>query len=259
MQSTKPLATLAAIAGLSFSTPALADNWTINWKASVAGITIGTMQSNLALKDKSYSINGSVRTAGLAAAFAKFRGTVAVEGGRGRDGRIVPTSYFADQTRKKEREKISMRYKGGNVVGVSYEPEKVRSPVRLPITPESLKGARDPASGLFLTMPMNMKDDLAGVCGRTVRLFDGNEVYDLKLSLLELGGPAPSGVSGPTVTCSVRYVPVAGHDPNDRSIQRLKDNKSMRITFARLDDSNAFVASRLSFKTRFGSLVVAAQ
>lgn len=259
MRKIWPGAVILAGLAISISSPALAEAWTINWKASVAGITIGTMQSNLTLNEKSYSINGSVRTAGLAAAFAKFKGTVAVKGGRRSDGRIVPTSYFADQTRKSEREQISMRYKSGNVVGVSYEPEKVRSPSRLPITPKSLEGARDPASGLFLTMPMNMKNDLAEVCGRDVRLFDGNEVYDLRLSLVEIGGPAPSGITGPTVTCSARYVPVAGHNPDDRSIKRLQNNKSMRITFARLGDTNAFVASRLSFRTGFGNLVVAAQ
>ncbi|MEM1366152.1 MAG: DUF3108 domain-containing protein [Pseudomonadota bacterium] len=244
---------------MASTTAVKAADYTINWKATAAGITIGTMQSNLSLNDKSYSINGSVRTAGLAAAFAKFKGTVSVKGGRRSDGRIVPTSYFADQTRKDEREKISMTYKGGNVVGFSFEPEKTRSPVRLPITPASLEGARDPASGLFLTMPMNMKNDLSGVCGRTVRLFDGNEVYDVRLSLAELGGPGVPGIDGPTVTCAARYVPVAGHIPDDKSIKRLQNNKTMRITFARLGDSNAFVASRLSFSMRFGKLVVAAQ
>ncbi|MEO0636607.1 MAG: DUF3108 domain-containing protein, partial [Pseudomonadota bacterium] len=238
----------ALAAFVLFTSGAHAQSWTVNWKASVAGITIGTMQSNLSLKDESYAIDGSVRTAGLAAAFAKFRGTVAVKGSRRKDGRIVPSSYFADQTRKNEREQISMRYKGGDIVGVSHEPEKVRSPVRLPITSQSLEGARDPASGLFVTMPRNMKDDLPGVCGRTIRLFDGNEVYDLRLSLEAAGGPGVSGVSGPTVTCKVRYLPIAGHDPNDRSIERLKNNDTLRITFARLDDSNAYVASRLSFR-----------
>jgi hypothetical protein len=250
-----PLLVFTLLSGASGT--ARAESWTINWTATMAGIPLGKMQSKLSLSGDTYSINGSIRTSGLAALIASFRGTVVVKGRRADDGTIIPTSYFADQVRKKISQKIMMAYKGGDIVGTTYVPDKVPNPAEVPITAADLRGARDPGSAFFLTLPKG-ETDVSKVCARTIRVFDGNEVYNIKMSFDKAEGRRPSGLTGPVVTCRARYQPIAGHNKGRKSVQRLAANDTMRVSFAQLDGTNAFVASEITLKAGIGRLVVSA-
>ena len=100
---------------------------------------------------------------------------------------------------------------------------------------------------------------MRAVCNQTLRIFDANDLYDLKLRYRSSKGHLPAGFSGPVATCSARYVPISGHAKGSSSVRKLADNKSMTISFARLGETNAFLTSELSLKIGFGRLIVKAR
>ena len=238
---------------------AQADTFRIVYDARALGIGIGSIESKITIDETSYSIFGQVRTVGLAAVFAKFRGDVLAEGVVTRKGNLVPIRNRSDQTRRDERQKVNFTYKRGNIVSAKLDPPRETNSERVPITDAHLKQARDPAVALIVTVPKGQQDDMKAVCNQTLRIFDANERYDLKLSYKLAGGHRPSGFRGPVATCRVRYIPVSGHGRNSKDTARYANNRTMEVSLARIGDTNAFITSELALKTRFGRVSVKAR
>jgi hypothetical protein len=95
-------------------------------------------------------------------------------------------------------------------------------------------------------------------CDRTVRIFDGWQRFDVRLSFKrqrEVKGPDGS-YSGPVYVCGARFIPVAGHVP--KRVKSLANNKSIEIWLAPISDMSLLVPYSIQLNIPLGTLVVRA-
>jgi len=229
------------------------------YDATIAGIEIGWMISEMSLTEKNYQIKGTVSTSGLAAAFAKFKGEIDAGGVVTQKGHFIPVHYKANQTRRGEKQSITMGYKKGDVVALDINPPRPPSDKRVPITQAHMKQARDPAAALIVTLAKGKTHEASAVCNRTLEIFDANERYQVKLSYVDSKGHKPSGWTGASITCAGRYIPISGHSKGSRDVAKLAKNNSLRISFAQISNTNVFLASELSLKMGLGTLRIKAR
>ena len=99
-------------------------------------------------------------------------------------------------------------------------------------------------------------------CNRTVRVFDGWQRYDVKLSFKEskhVQG-ATAAYSGEVFVCAARYVPVAGHRPESRvGASTWPTTSAWRSGSLRSANTTVFVPYRIIIGTQVGDLVSSAR
>jgi hypothetical protein len=98
-------------------------------------------------------------------------------------------------------------------------------------------------------------------CGRKVSIFDGKQRFDLLLSYrrqLKVAEAVPSGQPEVAVVCAVRYVPIAGHKPHEKSSISPGDS-GIEVAFRPIPSANLVVPYQITIPTLFGSAVLTAQ
>jgi hypothetical protein len=206
------------------------------------------------LDGKSYSIEGSVATAGLGKIFDDTRATLLVTG-RLSGERAVPTRAHTDYRHNKKKKKLTIKFAEGDVVGTEeVPPPKPRAEDWIPVTPAQLRSVVDPLSAFLVRA-----DSPADVCARPLRLFDGEMRVDLQLRHEETGSIRLSGYEGPAVTCSARFEPVAGYRAGKKSIKFMRDKSRISITFAPLGATGVYAPVRARVGTEIGTLALEAR
>ena len=85
------------------------------------------------------------------------------------------------------------------------------------------------------------------------------QVIDLTLTHESTGSMAIDGWEGETVTCSVRFKPVAGYRKGRKALDYLKNRSRMTITFAPLGTTGVYGPVRATVGTQIGTITVQAQ
>jgi hypothetical protein len=130
-----------------------------------------------------------------------------------------------------------------------------RHPERyLPVTPEQTANALDPLSALIQT---NAPTDADG-CNRTLPIFDGRERFDLALRFSRSEAFDVNGLPrGSAVVCAIRYTPISGHRPGNKSVLFMQSNEEIEIWLARMGET-LLIPVQLRLRTEYGMLVIAA-
>jgi hypothetical protein len=245
---------LAAVLSFPLAGHALAASSTFATEYSIAfaGVPVAKSSFRTEVSDGALTLKGDLSSAGLASVFASTSATSTVRG-RVTDKGIVTTSYSMRFTSGKRSRQTEMTFKGGNVVDVAITPPRGPRPGLVPVEDSHKRNVVDP----FLAA-MIAADDPSKVCARTIRVFDGITRLDLVLRAAGTEQVSTGGYKGEAIKCSVRYVPVAGHRPEAKTVKFMAGGERASISFAAVPGSNIYAPVKALIRTEAGTVSIKA-
>jgi hypothetical protein len=248
-----PAAAIAfAMSTLAAPASAAAERFEANYSVSLFGLPIARATFQSAFEGDNFRIDGSLSSAGIARIFDSTTGTTRVEGSLGREG-VSPTSYRVDYTTGDKQKRTAISFSNGNVTSTENHPKPTRRPSTwVAVSPEHLRSVVDP-----ITSTLVRADAPGEVCNRTIKVFDGEMRADLRLSHVSTG--PVRGFEGEAVTCSARFVPVAGYRAGRSQIEFLRDRSRISISFMPLGTTGVYTPVEASIGTQIGTVQVRAQ
>lgn len=253
------LPALAVCLGFS-ALPAAAEsiNLTVNYSATISGISIGKAKIEARLNGNDYAISGTGKVAGISALFADGKGNVSVSGIL-KDRTFQPARYSQTIVDDK-KETVDMTFADARVVDVTFTPpprkknpkkRKKKRSTAIPVTEEHKTGVIDPLSVFLLPA-----DELTGegICNRTLPLFDGEQRFNVVLTFdrkVERKGQD-------AYVCAAAYRPIAGHKPGKKSVKFMVNNKNMEVWLVPVGSSGYVAPVEAHVKTQYGMLVIKA-
>ncbi|MBA3446994.1 MAG: DUF3108 domain-containing protein [Pseudaminobacter sp.] len=225
-----------------------------DYSVSFLGIPVASSTFNSTFEGDSFSVKGVLSAAGLAQLFDDTQGSMS-SAGRFAGDTTQPTAFRVDYTEGKKSKMTSIRFKGGAVTKAeNVPPLKKRGRDWVPVRKSHLQTVTDPLSATLVRA-----DSLAEVCGRTIRIFDGEFRADLTLSPESSGPMSVQGFEGETVTCRVGFAPVAGYRKGRKALDYLKNHSEIRIAFAPLGTTGVYALIRATVGTQIGTVTIQAQ
>jgi hypothetical protein len=212
-------------------------------------------------RGEDYEMRGEGRFKVLEGLIYEWRGVTASYG-RVTDTGPEPTMYafnYADSAKAGER--LRMTFDGRAVTDVSIIPKNRPLPRTIPVTKEQLEGVLDPMSGAFLSAQSDNPNGDLGVCDKTLPVFDGRQRYDLVVSpkrMVTVKRTTPTGYGGPAVICGVKFIPIAGYQPDNPAIRLMQQSNEIEVWLIPVRASNMYVPYRIVLPTPvgYGSAVV---
>ncbi len=208
---------VAAAAAAAVPAAARAETVKLRYDIAVAGTRAMTMKFSGDVGRTAYRASVSLRPAGFMSFFIKK--SFDLQG----EGRITPQGvrpvFFTMTVKKKKKTKTgTVRWNGATFTWRRVPPP---GPVTRSEVLRALgrTGAPDP---LGLLVGLAGKDPQKG-CRGTRRVFDGHDVYDLRLSLRGRKTFRGAAYRGDAVLCRMVFVPVAGSMSEKKKRQALAD------------------------------------
>jgi hypothetical protein len=233
------------------------DTFSATYSISIAGIPIGKAAAESRFNGSRYTLTINGFTSGVSRLVSDATANLASNGSI-YGSRVLPASYRLDTVDGGHVSSIEIRMNGGTVTNVTAVPEMRESPDRVPLNGKDKQNVVDPLSALILPAPGVGKMTAEEACDRTVRIFDGWQRFDVRLSFKrqrEIKGP-DGAYSGPVYVCGARFIPVAGHVP--KRVKSLANNKSIEIWLAPVSDMSLLVPYSIQLNIPIGTLVVRA-
>lgn len=228
------------------------------YRATLLGLRIGDVSWSVDLGANQFVSAASGSTAGMMRLFADGHGKVRSSGAVSL-GRPVAARYALSIEAGRWSDTLQILFSGGEAREHLDNPPKTANPNRVPLTAADRKGVVDPMTALLIYIPGTGDTSVPAACERTLAVFDGRLRYDLRLSFKRLdkvqGG---KGYRGAVVVCSVRFSPVAGHDPDRFLFKYMAAQRDMEIWLAPLAGSRLLVPYRVSVPTPIGLAILQA-
>lgn len=249
------LAPLAlALALLPSVAPAAQQTFRGDYSLSFLGIPLARANFDSSYDGGTYAISGKVSSAGLGAIFDDTRGTISSRGSIGEAG-IRPTSFRADYVSGKKASLVDIRFSGENVTSTEVVPApKKRGKTWIPLGADDLRGVADPIAATIVRAP-----SLDKVCGRTVKMYDGELRVDLRLTAVSTGEMSTKGFKGQTVTCRMGFQPVSGYRTDKKALAFLRDRSRIMVTFAPVGETGVYAPIYATVGTEIGTITVRAR
>lgn len=219
---------------------------------SLLGLQLGMSRFESAVTGDRFTVEGSVRSAGIGRIFDKTVAHSRVEGlltGAG----VTPVSYAMNYVSGEKKRATALVFREGNVVETRLTPKPRQNERLVPVTAEHLKAVSDP-----MTASIVRAASPEAVCQRTLHVFDGRMRADIALSEPRTGEVAIGGYRGQSVTCKAKFIPLAGYRKGKKSIEFLRTNDDITVTFARRGSTDIYAPVKASVPTYIGRLTIAA-
>ena len=224
------------------------------YTVSYLGLPIVRSRFDTTVEKGTFSTKGSLASAGLAELFDSTRGTIS-SSGRFAGKATQPSAFRVDYTEGKKSQMTSIRFSNGSVTKTeNVPPLKKRGSDWVPVQESHLRSVTDPVAATLVRA-----DSLAEVCGRTIRIYDGEMRADLSLLHETTDALSVPGFEGKTITCSARFVPVSGYRQGRRALEFLKNKSRIRIAFAELGTTGVYAPIHATVGTQIGTLTVSAR
>lgn len=227
------------------------------YRVDIGNFNLGEFKLTTTFRGNDYAMRGEGRFKVLEGLIYEWRGVTASYG-RVTDTGPEPTMYafnYADSAKMGERLRIT--FDGRAVTDVSISPRNRPLPRTIPVTKEQLEGVLDPMSGAFLSAQSeNPNGDLA-VCDKTLPVFDGRQRYDLVVSpkrMVTVKRTTPGGYGGPAVICAVKFIPIAGYQPDNPAIRLMQQSNEIEVWLIPVRASNRYVPYRIVLPTPVSTL-----
>lgn len=226
---------------------------------SLAGLTIGTAETEGSLTDTSYVVSIKGTTSGvsrlLSDASAMLRGS-----GRIAADRLLPETYDLETREGEFETHVRMKMNGGTVGDLLAVPSLHGIRDRVPLEPRHKRNIVDPIAAFFIVAGKSGIGGGQGVCRRTIKVFDGWQRFDVRLSHQDDRNVDGTGEAydGKVIVCAARYLPLAGHRSNLETTRYMAENGRLEAWFAPIDGTPLLVPYRLLIGTKLGDLVVEA-
>ncbi len=223
-------AIIAFLATLALASPAAADRFALQYKASAIGVfDLGSLSVDADLSTDSYQIRLGIQSSGLMNWFERTN----IQGsstGRIQGAGVFWQTYDLDHHYSRKHRVIALRAGPDGAVQSTITPN-FRLWGNPPASEEQRRGARDPLSTV---MAMAVDVNLSHRCSGVYPTFDGRFYYVLELSGGEIGNYDDGGYTGPVLKCRLAYIAVAGFERNDRGRRRVPQGE---VWFALVPDS----------------------
>jgi len=243
----------AAGAAPAASETALAAQYTI----AISGITIGRVDVETRFTDTAYAAAISGSTWGISRFVSDAQAQMA-GAGRISGGRIVPGSYNLDTSESGFDTRVRMALRSSGVANVDAWPALMEAADRVPLTPKHKNGVLDPIGAFMVALDHDGPASGPEVCNRTVKVFDGWQRFDIRLTYT--GTKAMTGgYSGDVFVCAARYVPIAGHRPSRESVEYMANNKRLEVWMAPVAGTRVMIPARILIGTQVGDLIISAR
>ncbi|WP_157018750.1 DUF3108 domain-containing protein [Mesorhizobium xinjiangense] len=257
---TRSLSCLAGLTALALAVSGLparaasAEAIRSEYVVSIYGLVIARSQFISTITPDRFDIKGSLSSAGIARIFDDTRGTTVVSG-RFNKGRVYPAAYDVSYVSGDKKKRTTINFSGGRVArAVNRPPVNTKRDGWVPVSRSQLAAVADPLSATLVPAARP-----ADVCRRTVRFFDGALRADIHLAPAGPGSIDVPGYSGGTVTCSARFVPVAGYRKGHSSIEYLRNSRRILIAFAPVGSTGIYAPVEASVATKIGTVHVKAR
>ena len=203
--------------------------------------------------DRRYRIDLNGETVGIAGLVAPGEGRATSNGFIRKRG-LLPVRHLVFAKEKHKRSSLVMRFKRGRVDKVSLRPRKDArtGPDYVEIKPHHLAQVLDPASTLFVMLPEGREPGGESVCDRVLKVYDGETRFDIRLTYKRTETVETGGFDGDAYVCSLRYVPVAGHEREHRNVEYMASNEGVEIWMAAMAGDRAFSPIRIEVPTWIG-------
>jgi hypothetical protein len=242
--------------------PALAQNdvatpsrITAVYRVDLGSFNLGNFKLTTTFRGEDYQMRGEGRFTVLSGLLYEWRGVMAGSG-RVTNAGPEPAMYafnYSDSTKMWER--LRMTFEGRSVSGVTIAPSRRPLPRTIPVTQEQLEGVLDPMSGAFLTANSDNPNGDINVCNHTLPVFDGRARFDLVVTpkrVTRVKRTTPGGYGGPAVVCAVKFIPIAGHQPDNPGIRLMAQSNEIEVWLIPVRNTNMYVPYRIVLPTPAG-------
>ncbi|PDQ21005.1 hypothetical protein CN311_10945 [Mesorhizobium sanjuanii] len=245
---------LLAVALPTATSAAAPQSFKGEYTVSFLGLSVAKATFSSSYEGDTYSIDGSVSSAGLATLFDDTQGTISSKG-KISGKQLQPEEFRADYKSGKKASMIDIQFANGVVTSTKVVPEpKKRNPKNwIALGASDLASVLDPMAATVVHA-----DSLDKVCGRTVKLYDGEMRANLVLTYDSKGSTSVRGYEGETVTCRMGFEPVAGYRKNRKALKYLRDRAVILVTFAPVGQTGVYAPIHATVTTQIGTLTVSA-
>ena len=212
------------LAGLS---TALAEQLSMRFDVNVSGLRVMKVEFSGNLTPQDYAAEAHIRPKGLARLFMKKKFDMKVTG-RFNGTQPQPLTFEYRSKKKKKKKQAHVRWRNGKVAGWKRVPAPGEAE-RKAIDAAIARGVIDPLSALFALGRREGKE----LCSGRFHVFDGLDVYDLKLIREGDARVNNDTYAGPAVKCRMIYIPIAGMSEKKKRRQ-LKDPPVFTLWLARV-------------------------
>lgn len=269
MQQARHCVSLLAVAALTlglggrFPThPAFAENAlsgasriTAVYRVDLAGFNLGNFNLTAVFRGDDYEMRGEARFSILQGILYQWYGTTA-SAGRVTSAGPEPAMYALSFSEGGKRtEQLRMTFGAGAVTDVQIVPYKLPNPRDIPVTKAQLEGVVDPMSGAFLTAHSENPNGDLKVCNQTLPVFDGRQRFDLVLTpkrAVNVQRSATSAYTGPAVICRVKFIPIAGYQPDNPGIKLMSETDEIEVWLIPVRGTFMYVPYRIVLPTPVG-------
>jgi hypothetical protein len=228
------------------------------YTATLLGLPVGQISWTVELHDNRFKAAAHGAITGLLRVFSDGRGDVSVHGAIS-EGKPVPSVFALNLIAGKWSDDVRIVFSGGkaqeHVANAPVRP----NPDQVPLTDANRMGVLDPMTALLIDIPGDGGTAIPQACERSAAVFDGHARYNLRLAFKRFDRvKTDEGYQGSVVVCSVKFVPVAGHDPKRYLVTYLAAQHDIEIWLAPLSGSRLLVPYRVSMPTPIGMGVLQA-
>lgn len=228
----KPISIALLAGAVLFATnAAAAEALKLKFDVYVSGLRVMNVDFNGNVSARSYDGSVRIRPRGFARMFLKKRLEMRTQG-IFNDAHAKPQEFHY-RSRKKGKEKTAVvRWKGGRIVSWTRKPPTSATERKQVLA--AAARAVDPLSALFA---LGRRKESNPCTGR-FRIFDGLDVYDLKLVQLGRTKVGNMNYAGPALKCRMIYVPIAGMSEKKKRKQ-LRNPPVFTVWLARVKSAAA--------------------
>ena len=232
-----------------------ANRITAVYRVDLAGFNLGNFNLTTVFRGDDYEMRGEARFSILQGLVYQWNGTTA-SAGRVTSAGPEPAMYalsFSDGGRKTEQ--LRMTFGAGAVTQVQIVPYKMPNPRDIPVTKAQLEGVVDPMSGAFLSAHSENPNGDLKVCNQTLPVFDGRQRFDLVLTpkrAVNVQRSATSAYTGPAVICRVKFIPIAGYQPDNPGIKLMTETDEIEVWLIPVRGTYMYVPYRIVLPTPVG-------
>lgn len=228
---------------------AAAEQFRSSYTVSVLGLKVASSSFQTTLDKDALTIRGSLRSSGLVRLFDDTTGNTTVTARLGKKG-VEPGGYDVRYVSGRKKKHTAIRFAGGVARATNSPPLKKKGNY-IELKPGDLKGVWDPMTALILRA-----ETPAMVCGRTIRVFDGETRADLKLLPAGRVPFSTKGFKGDAVRCKVKFIPVSGYRAGKQQIDYLAKRARMEVLFAPMGTGDLWAPVRGTVGTKIGPVKI---
>jgi hypothetical protein len=230
---------------------------TAEYSINFNGMGIGTFKIWSDLDSKEYSIKARANISLLAGILFEWQGDTSSSG---QVMARLPRPYayrFGYQTSDR-RETIDIKFSSNGVEEIAVNPPQRQSASRIPVTRKHMLNVVDPLSAIVMLANVGTNKSGEQVCGRRLPIFDGKARYDLKLTYKSTKRVTSDSFTGPAYICKVKFLPIAGHRPDDDESEFAAKTENMEVWMIPLAKAELYVPYYIYLPTPVGSATLTA-